>query len=437
MSRWRDAFDSHPFQVTWTALKDALDKSTVDDETIVTSVAELARLKKVVEYLNGLIEEVDPEIVPMTTWDACNQQAAPCLQGIVNYNANRNIVHIQQANAHIDNLLTYIKPYMVLPKAAAASIKRAATAHAKVAEEYVESFQKEASSALEEIKASKEEANEYFNETLVGNANVPSTKKEILLAKEAILAEQEEIESLTSSVKTEVSDLEKFHAKIFGKLDGDEEQRVGGMSEELDTLKGKLSDFEVKQQKKYKALVKEIEGILPGATSASLAQAYKDMKESFNDPIKNMSWLFYGSLGFLVFVSLMLAIESIGGEHWITFVSFKEWDTVLKGLVYKLPFYAPVIWLAYYASKRRSEYQRLQQEYAHKESLAKSYISYKEQIEALGDEDGSLLRELIMKSIGTIAHNASESLDGKHGDKAPTIEALESSLDILKKLQAK
>jgi hypothetical protein len=231
-----------------------------------------------------------------------------------------------------------------------------------------------------------------------------------------------------------VSDIEKFHDKVFGKLN-EEGEREGGISQNLESLKAELADFSDEQKEKYNALIKQIDTLLPGATSAGLATAYRDMKKSFDDPIKNMSRLFYGSLGLLILVSLMLAIESIGGESWITFVSFKDWDTVLKGLVYKLPFYAPVIWLAYYASKRRSEYQRLQQEYAHKESLAKSYISYKEQIEALGDEDGSLLKELIMKSIGTIAHNASETLDGKHGDKVPTIEMLESVVEPLSKLK--
>ena len=150
-----------------------------------------------------------------------------------------------------------------------------------------------------------------------------------------------------------------------------------------------------------------------------------------------MSLLFYGSLGLLIAVSILLSMESLGGENWITFVKFSEWDAVLKGLVYKLPFYAPVLWLAFYASKRRSESQRLQQEYSHKESLAKSYMSYKEQIEAIGDSDNAMLKELITRSIATIAHNASESLDGKHGDKVPTMEMLESAVEILGKLNGK
>lgn len=75
MSRWIDEFEAHAFHATWSSLKDGLDQATVDDETIVTSVTELARLKKVFAYLDAIIHSLDPELVPMNTWDTFNQQA--------------------------------------------------------------------------------------------------------------------------------------------------------------------------------------------------------------------------------------------------------------------------------------------------------------------------------------------------------------------------
>ena len=46
MSRWIEQFEAHAFQSTWNSLKESLDDSTVDDETVITSVEELARLRK-------------------------------------------------------------------------------------------------------------------------------------------------------------------------------------------------------------------------------------------------------------------------------------------------------------------------------------------------------------------------------------------------------
>lgn len=187
-----------------------------------------------------------------------------------------------------------------------------------------------------------------------------------------------------------------------------------------------MQEFKNVQGKKYKALNEEIEGLLPGATSAGLATAYKEMKESFSGPIKKASNVFYISIGLLLLASFILTIDSIGGsENFIKFVTFDKWDSVWKGLAYKTPFYIPIIWLAFYSSKRRSEFQRLQQEYAHKEAFAKSYNSYKNQIEELGDEDKIMQKDFIKKAVDAIAYNASETLDGKHGDKMPSQNVME------------
>ena len=112
--------------------------------------------------------------------------------------------------------------------------------------------------------------------------------------------------------------------------------------------------------------------------------------------------------------------------------NFDTWESVLKGLVYKTPIYVPIIWLAFVASKRRSEYQRLQQEYAHKEALAKSYDSYKKQLESLDDQDKSMQKELIRKAVDAIAYNASQTLDGHHGDKHPAQDLLGKVSDTVK-----
>lgn len=69
----------------------------------------------------------------------------------------------------------------------------------------------------------------------------------------------------------------------------------------------------------------------------------------------------------------------------------------------------------------------MQQEYAHKEALAKSYQSYKQQIEALKDDNDEMLKGLLTKSIETIAYNVSETLDKKHGDKMPIQELVEKA----------
>ncbi len=121
-----------------------------------------------------------------------------------------------------------------------------------------------------------------------------------------------------------------------------------------------------------------------------------------------------------------------------SFLSLKDLDTIEdigKSIFHSLPISIPLVWLAIYSSKRRSENQRLEQEYAHKEALAKSYISYKRQIEELKSEDTSLLMRLLDTAIQTISYNASQSLDKKHGDGTILNEILSNVKNNNKKLK--
>ncbi len=129
---------------------------------------------------------------------------------------------------------------------------------------------------------------------------------------------------------------------------------------------------------------------------------------------------FYGSLSILIIAALVMAIQHISFSPFkLEFVEVPNWDVILRALLYKAPFIAPAVWLAYFLPPGEVNYERLQQEYAHKEALARSYESYKKQIQDLqGDSDG-LQRELISKAISAIAFNASTTLDGKHESKLP------------------
>ena len=111
-------------------------------------------------------------------------------------------------------------------------------------------------------------------------------------------------------------------------------------------------------------------------------------------------------------------------------IEFNSIENIMTFLVYRLPIVIPVVWLAVFASKRRSEAERLKQEYAHKEALAKSYQSFKMQIEELDVEAKELLMEKLLSSaIDTISNNASLTLDKKHGDSLPLTSLIERTVD--------
>ena len=164
MSRWIDLFANHQFQTTWASLKTQVLSETADDETIVTTVNELARLQKVIIYLDELINAIDPELVPVSIWDNFNSQATACLQQVNQYNSNRNVGHLQNANNHADNLLSYIRPYMVPSKSLGNALHQAIKKYAQTIEEYEESFRTKSSVLVEEIREYSEKSKNLHND---------------------------------------------------------------------------------------------------------------------------------------------------------------------------------------------------------------------------------------------------------------------------------
>ena len=166
---------------------------------------------------------------------------------------------------------------------------------------------------------------------------------------------------------------------------------------------------------------------------------------SFDKTIRLNSGLFILSTIVLFFISFSLFSGIL--SSWLSIGPLDSGDPVnlLAGLIYRLSVLAPLIWLTIFASQRLSEAQRLKQEYAHKEAIAKSYESFKQQIDKLNfDAEGNhliktrrepvyevdensdaeedyLIRTLLETSIEAIGFNPSKTLDKKHGDKPPLL----------------
>ncbi len=197
----------------------------------------------------------------------------------------------------------------------------------------------------------------------------------------------------------------------------------------LEVQKNKLDQYQQEQQEIIESLKEKIEGLLSGATNVNLAAAFNELKIESGKEIEKYTDIFYKSL----FALFIIAGISIIPE--LCYVSPELFglcnneipDNLLllwiRGLLAKSLLIAPVLWVVIFASKRRSEHQRLQQEYAHKESVSKTFEGYRKHIEALELVDERLLNELLEIAIKAIGYNASVTLGGKHGDDPPIAEA--------------
>ncbi len=477
MSRWIETFKNHPFQTSWENVKKSIKDLKVDNTT-PTDVQELARLKKVIKYVGEIINACDPELIPQSVWDNFNSQSTECFNQISSFVGNRNIGHLQNANKNADNLLTYVRPYMINSKSAAVAAGKAFKSYSDTIVQEIINLNDTTKIAVEDIKHNFQQSEEMLTslsqvEDKVKNLDSYLFEKnkedddngvefKVKKIHEKINTIHSEIEDYygvlfngkdeeKGSIKHQISDAlseatiakEKIDGELLGAEDKLDPLKTfytsvfGSKNEETGEIEGGLKLEIHEKRKKYNALLKEIEGLLPGAVSAGLASAYNEVKRSFEKPIRHNSGIFYFSLFALFATSFFIITKEITiSPFQITFEDISNTTRMLSMFLYKLPIVIPIIWLAIYSSKRRSEAQRLHQEYTHKETIAKSYQGFKKQINELKESD-DLMKKLLDTAILAIADNASATLDKKHEEKTPLQEILNSLSKKLDKFPIK
>lgn len=482
MSRWVQLYEQHAFKTSWVSLLELVAGLQVDDQTVVTTVQELARLQKVLVFVDKILTSTDLELMPQSVWQTSQPQTDACLQQVRTYSSNRNPAHLVKANEHADNLLTYVRPYMVAPIDALDAYGGAIRKFSDLLSNYIVAFQIEASKTQSELKSAVEDAlnkkatvddvevrvkkvDAYFFEGSDGHepaekylkelvSQVEKNHQSVLALHQRLLVGPESLsvdidkfgekigmlhnslDSMAAAATSEHKELKQFYDQIYGQLSDDKETREGGLKHEIDTRLTQLGEYEATQKTRHEALFNSIESLLPGAKSAGLATAYKALKDKFDIPIKNYSRAFYGSLTLLLLGGFVVVLDGFSlFPFQANFLKAGSWEEMLRNLLTRIPIILPVVWLAIFSATRRSQYERLQQEYAHKEALAASYESYKKQLQDLKIDADAMQKELIGKAIDAIAYNASVTLDGNHAEKSPVAQLLEKlSVDEIKKL---
>ena len=280
---------------------------------------------------------------------------------------------------------------------------------------------------LKDIENKQEKIYEFYNKLFEGDENNQSIEisinelfNDIKAIKSKSQELEEEIEKILSNTQNTTRELKRFYDEVFGEVNEGTGERDGGLKQEIEKRKKELDDlkkeyehFKENQEKRYQALYEKIESLLPGAVSAGLAEAYQEKRKKFEKQT-----VFWSGIFIVAMIGLF-----IGGFKVISNETNSLKDTFLHLLKYS-PLYLPAIWLAIYAGKRRNENMRLEQKYAHKEAVAKSYISYKKQIEELQEEKDALVANLLKTSTYIIAEDPSYVLDKDNNEHHPLVELL-------------
>lgn len=208
------------------------------------------------------------------------------------------------------------------------------------------------------VKTASADISEFHDEVFSGEGDEVSIEQGIRDA-------SAEFDGILKSVEKAKKEFDEYYAKIFG-IPDDAGKVVGGLKQEIESNKTELEQLRLDTKKRYDSLIEQIEGLLPGATSAGLAAVYENQKTSYDKPNKFWTGTFIVTIASMALYAILSLKPSVVIGATLT--------ETLSRVIARLPFFIPAVWLAHFASKQQSQNKRLAQEYAHKESVAKSYI---------------------------------------------------------------
>lgn len=238
-----------------------------------------------------------------------------------------------------------------------------------------------ANNAIAEITQACETANEQRTNTVAKAAEASEAAEDARAFANQAETDADTVSSLTTTLKQAEDDVEAYRL-------------------ELDHLK-----------KEYGKLKKEIEGLLPGATSVGLAAAFADHTKRLTAP----KWLWAGT--FIGCIVGLLVVSWVGGgTELLTTTEHPTWDSLLTFLLRRIPFVAPLVWLAIYAGRQHMLTQRLEEDYAFKAATSRSFEGYKREMRQVSKHALGLLCDRV---LGTVGSPPGRIYDGKHEDITP------------------
>lgn len=233
----------------------------------------------------------------------------------------------------------------------------------------------------EEINASLKSTNSITTE--LGNLYNDWVKGETKTDKDGLVIE---IQPRFDILKTQRTELMKFYEKIFG-------------TEDKQGLEIKLEE----QLINLKAIEVEAKKVIDLSSDAGLGGG-------FHQRAKDAKINKWGSV--FIFISVLLLLFFFNKD-----IVGKVSTMTISMLGIRILFNAPLIWIAIVANINLNKYARLEEEYAHKESLAKSFEKYKDQIKDLEDKDSKeLMVTLLSTNIEAFRRNPADSIKDAKSD---------------------
>lgn len=394
MSKWNEKFNGHGFWSSWNSLKETAnsDELITEDES---SIQDIARLRKVITFIDDLLQQVDPELMNLAILDNYNQTSVACLNELNTYLSSRNITYLQNANAQIDSFLTLLNriPNLTIANSKS-SLKKAATAYADSIDSHLTRVKKFTD---EEINAQK--ANLSNLQVLITAAT-----KEIDLLKSQAKTVEQTINKQSAEFNTQFQNNENSRNSKFDALEQKIDSKIDNLvTQHQNEVNNEFKDLSVKAAKiiqilnKYNDDAAKIFGVVTNTLQAGAYSSYA------NEEKQSANYLRWTALTLMLIGVGVLIIPELYKIYFNLATYVLDWRLVLGRIPFSLILFVP----AFYLAKESNKHRNTEIINRRRELILSTIDPY---LALLDNEKSQLIKLEIAKEIfseGTIAQNES------------------------------
>lgn len=335
MPTWPDKLEAHPFMGVWKTLIDLSHDDTLIEELNEDSIQDIARIRKVITYIDGIVKNIDPELFPFNLLNGLQNQTQACFNELNAFKGNGNVAHIQNANNQIDTVIsTFHQTPAALYSISAENIKEAASAYGETINSYINKYKEHTDNGVSALNNRLEELTNNIAE-----------KEQTLVALEAELKTvTQTIQQQTSEFNTQYQASERSRGESFDKLFEQYESDVDTEFEKLTTKSSKIVEVLVKLQDD----ASKIYGVTINTLQAGAYSSYaNDEKGTANWLRISASILMLIAVGFLVVPELIQILD--------TTIDYKlDWKKILGRVPLSLILFVPAFYFAKESGKHRN-----------------------------------------------------------------------------------
>lgn len=346
MSRWNDQFQNHAFMTSWNSMKALLGDTELEKNNNEAAVKEIARLHKVVKYIDSVMEQIDPELMPISLFDTLNQHATNSISQLNTFKSNQAIGHLHNVNSYVDSIITIFSqtPFMLAGQQKG-GLSKAASAYSEVIDQHLGRLHESVETEISTLKTN----------VATIQTSISENEKSLAALKEQLQSVSQTIQKQTAEFNTQFQASEKARAEKYdaalAKLEkriDDEVVRLGTKADaEFEKLATKAGTT-LEVLGKFHDDAAKVFGVVVNTLQAGAYSSYA------NEEKKTANILRWSAIVLMILGVAVLVVPEIAKFIKEAEKYALDWRVTLGRIPFSIILFVPAFYLARESNKHRN-----------------------------------------------------------------------------------